>query len=52
MCIRDRTSSIERSDLPVIQGIVVVAAIFVVVANVVVDLVYAGLDPRIKLREP
>lgn len=46
------TASVERSDLPVIQGIVVVSAIFVVLANIVVDLIYAALDPRFKLREP
>lgn len=45
------TSSVERSDLPVIQGIVVVAAIFVVAVNIVVDLFYASIDPRVKLRE-
>lgn len=45
------TSAVERADLPVIQGVVVMAAIFVVVVNIVVDLVYASIDPRVKLRE-
>jgi peptide/nickel transport system permease protein len=42
-------SAIGREDLPVIQGIVLVAAAFIVVANIVVDAVYAVLDPRVRL---
>src|SRR5215208_2607647 len=41
--------SIQRVDLPVIQGIVVFATICIIVANLVVDLLYAVLDPRIRL---
>ena len=36
-------------NLPVIIGFVIVAAVFVVVANIVVDLVYALLDPRVRI---
>ena len=32
-----------------IIGFVIVAAVFVVVANIVVDLVYALLDPRVRI---
>jgi peptide/nickel transport system permease protein len=39
---------IINSDLPVIQGTVLVAAFFVVVANLVVDIIYALLDPRVR----
>jgi len=46
------TSSVERSDLPVVQGVVIVSAIFIVVVNIAVDLIYAAIDPRVKLREP
>jgi len=42
-------TSIENEDLPVIIGFVLVAAAFVVVANIVVDLVYALLDPRVRI---
>ena len=42
-------SAIGREDLPVIQGIVLVAAAFIVVANIVVDAIYAVLDPRVRL---
>jgi peptide/nickel transport system permease protein len=41
--------AISRQDLPVIQGIVLVAAAFIVVANIVVDALYAVLDPRVRL---
>ena len=39
---------IQNSDLPVIQGTVLFGAFFIVVANLVVDIVYAFLDPRVK----
>jgi len=42
-------SSIEQQDLPVIMGIVIVAAAAVIVANIFVDLLYAVLDPRVRL---
>jgi peptide/nickel transport system permease protein len=39
---------ILNSDLPVIQGTVLFAAFFIVLANLVVDIVYALLDPRVR----
>src|SRR5579862_2546662 len=41
--------AIQTEDLPVIIGFVLVAAAFVVVANIVVDLAYAMLDPRVRI---
>jgi peptide/nickel transport system permease protein len=41
--------SIQNQDLPVILGIAVLAAGFVVLANLVVDILYAVLDPRVRL---
>jgi peptide/nickel transport system permease protein len=41
--------AIYTDNLPVIIGFVIVAAIFVVVANIIVDLVYALLDPRVRI---
>jgi peptide/nickel transport system permease protein len=41
--------AISRKDVPVIQSFVVVAAVIVVVANLVVDLAYTRIDPRIRL---
>jgi peptide/nickel transport system permease protein len=41
--------AINVQDLPVIMGIAILAATFVVVANLVVDILYAVLDPRVRL---
>jgi peptide/nickel transport system permease protein len=41
--------SIQREDWPVLQGIVVFTGFLVIVANLVVDLAYAFLDPRVRL---
>jgi peptide/nickel transport system permease protein len=38
-----------RDDLPLVVGIVVVATVAVIVCNLVVDVAYAWLDPRIRL---
>ena len=42
-------NAIEQQDLPVVIGVVLVATIAVVVANIVVDIAYAVLDPRVRL---
>ncbi len=41
--------AINRQDLPVIVGIVLFASAAVVVANILVDVIYAVLDPRVRL---
>jgi peptide/nickel transport system permease protein len=41
-------TAITQQDLPVIIGIVLVASTAVVVANILVDLCYAFLDPRVR----
>jgi peptide/nickel transport system permease protein len=41
--------AIDTDNLPVIIGFVIIAAIFVVAANIVVDLAYALLDPRVRI---
>lgn len=40
--------SIQRSDLPMIQGTVLFGTFFIVVANLIVDVIYAFLDPRVR----
>jgi peptide/nickel transport system permease protein len=40
--------AIQHSDLPVIQGTVLFGAFFIVVANLVVDVAYAFIDPRVR----
>ncbi|HXA61954.1 MAG TPA: ABC transporter permease subunit, partial [Streptosporangiaceae bacterium] len=41
--------SLTLGDLPVIMAVVLVAAFFVVLANLLVDVGYSFLDPRIRL---
>ena len=41
-------TSISNRDYPVIMGTVLLYAIFLVVSNLVVDILYAYLDPRIQ----
>jgi peptide/nickel transport system permease protein len=43
-------TALQRHDLPIVAGVVLFVAVCVVVANLVADLVYAVLDPRIKFR--
>jgi peptide/nickel transport system permease protein len=40
--------AIQSRDLPAIQGTVLFAAFFIIVANLVVDIAYAFLDPRVR----
>jgi peptide/nickel transport system permease protein len=40
--------AIHSQDLPAIQGTVLFAAFFIIVANLVVDVAYAFLDPRVR----
>jgi peptide/nickel transport system permease protein len=37
-----------RSDFPIVQGTVLFASMFVILANLVIDIVYAYLDPRVR----
>jgi peptide/nickel transport system permease protein len=41
-------NSITDADFSVIQGTVLIAAFFIIVANIVVDILYAYLDPRVR----
>ncbi|HLU74200.1 MAG TPA: ABC transporter permease [Nonomuraea sp.] len=41
--------AIRNQDLPQVMGVVLFAASFVVVASLVVDLLYAWVDPRVRL---
>jgi peptide/nickel transport system permease protein len=43
------TSSLAKQDLPTIIGLVLLASAFVVVANIVVDVLYSVLDARVRL---
>ncbi len=39
----------EKYDLPLTVGIVLILATFIVVANIIVDCLYAVIDPRVRL---
>jgi ABC-type dipeptide/oligopeptide/nickel transport system permease component len=41
-------TSITNRDYPVIMGTILLYAVFLVVANLFVDIMYAFLDPRIR----
>ena len=41
--------AIQNTDLPVIVAVVVVASFFIVIANLVVDVLYGVIDPRVRL---
>ncbi|MER5630905.1 ABC transporter permease [Streptomyces nitrosporeus] len=38
-----------KADLPKVMGVTLVAAFFIVICNLLVDLVYAAIDPRVRL---
>jgi peptide/nickel transport system permease protein len=40
--------SIQKSDLPIVQGTVLIAALAIIIMNLVVDILYAFLDPRVR----
>ncbi|NUR90076.1 MAG: ABC transporter permease [Nonomuraea sp.] len=41
--------AINNNDLPQVMGVTLVAASFIIMANLVVDLLYAVVDPRVRL---
>jgi peptide/nickel transport system permease protein len=43
--------AIRQRDLPMVMGTVLFAAVFIVLANLLVDLLYMSLDPRIRAEE-
>jgi peptide/nickel transport system permease protein len=45
----DSVQAIQNQDLPLIIGVVVIAAGAIILANILVDMLYAVLDPRVRL---
>lgn len=43
------TESVSNLDLPVVTGTVLVAAFFIISANIIVDILYSVLDPKVRL---
>lgn len=42
--------SVTRRDYPLLQGVVMLVAVFYVVVNLLIDVAYAAIDPRIRYR--
>jgi peptide/nickel transport system permease protein len=40
--------AINNQDFPEIMGVVMLAAFFIVIANMIVDILYAVVDPRVR----
>jgi peptide/nickel transport system permease protein len=40
--------AITNNDLPKVLGVTLLAAVFIIMANLVVDLLYAVVDPRVR----
>jgi peptide/nickel transport system permease protein len=47
---RTAVDAVRQGDLPTIMAAVLISATFIVVANILVDILYAVIDPRVKLR--
>jgi hypothetical protein len=43
-----KTHPADHNDLPMLEGVVLLAAFFVIIANLLVDLAYAAHDPRVR----
>lgn len=46
---RQSVQAVLSQDLPMIMGVVLFAAFFIVFANIVVDVIYGFIDPRVRL---
>jgi peptide/nickel transport system permease protein len=42
-------NAVTQNDFPVIQGVVVFTAVVFVIVNLIVDVIYSLLDPRVRL---
>jgi peptide/nickel transport system permease protein len=46
---QETVTSINQGDQPIVIGFVILASLFVVLANLIVDMSYAALDPRVRI---
>jgi peptide/nickel transport system permease protein len=46
---RESAQAVSDLNLPVVMATVIIAAFFVVTANIIVDMLYAVIDPRVRL---
>lgn len=47
---RETIKAVGQLDLPIILGVTLFGAFFIVIANLVVDLLYGVIDPRVRLK--
>lgn len=40
--------ALSNGDFPIVQGTITLAALFIILANIIVDIAYAYLDPRVR----
>ena len=45
---RTAFDAIQKSDLPIVQGVVLIGALAIITFNLIVDILYAFLDPRVR----
>ena len=45
---RTAFDAIQKSDIPIVQGTVLIGALAIILFNLVVDIAYAFLDPRVR----
>jgi len=46
---KEIVDALNTSDLPIVMGAVLVIAMLFIIINILVDVVYGWLDPRIKI---
>jgi peptide/nickel transport system permease protein len=46
---KEIVNALNNLDLPVIMGSVLIIAFMFIIINILVDMIYAWLDPRVKL---
>jgi len=42
--------AINNNDLPKVLGVTLLGAVFIIMANLIVDLLYAVVDPRVRTK--
>ncbi len=40
--------SIHAVDIPMVQGLVMLVAVFIIVVHLIIDILYATIDPRVR----
>ena len=50
LVVRDRGIGFERRDYPVLQVLIMMAALIYIVVNLLVDIAYAVIDPRVRAK--